>query len=141
VPGWIGYVLVLLGVALLVQVRINGRIALFGRSTQGTVVSFEPSRRTGRPGPPLLEFRTATGHRIVFRAFAPDRRRTPYAIGDVFPVRYVEADPSLAEIDTWPSLWRALLAGLLLSAGLIGGGTLIIRSAWRRAKAASPPLG
>lgn len=141
-PGWIGYVLVLLGLALLVQVtRINGRIAVFGRSTHGTVVSFEPSRRAGRTGPPLLEFRTSKGDRIVFRAFAPDRRRDPYAIGNVFPVRYVESDPSLAEIDTWPSLWRALLAGLLLSAGLIGGGTLILRRARRRAMTASPPLG
>ena len=138
VPGWIGYALVLLGLALFVQVaRINGRIALFGRSTQGTVVAFDVSKRTGRRGAPLLEFRTANGECVVFRAFAPDRRRDPYAVGEVCPVRYVESDPSLAEIDTWPSLWRALLAGGLVSAGLI---VFIIRRARRRAKSASPSV-
>jgi uncharacterized protein YeaO (DUF488 family) len=126
VPSYIGYLLVALGVAVLVQVSlVNGRIALFGEAADGEVVALERSARPRGQTTPVVRFSTKRGDVVVFRGFS--QYRSPYSVGERKRVRYVEGQPALAEIDSWPTLWRALVLASSLGIGLIAGGAAIIR--------------
>jgi len=133
VPGYIGWLILPLGLAAFAQVAMNnGRIAVFGREADGTVIALERLGRTRVQVVPVVEFRTEMGETIVFRAFGASPRSNPYSAGDACRVRYLASDPSLAQIDSWPTLWRALLTGLAAGTLLTGGGVAIIRAAHRR---------
>jgi hypothetical protein len=135
VPGYLGYLLVALGIGALLQVAlVNGRIALLGRSADGQVIDVELSQRARGSSTPVVRFSTASGESIVFRGFA--QFRSPYAIGDRVRVRYVPSDPSRAEIDAWATLWRALVVALSIATALIAGGIAIVRKARRRTQPA-----
>jgi hypothetical protein len=122
-----------LGLAVLVQVGfVNGRIAVLGRSADGVVVAVERVKVGRGKRVPIVEFKTAAGEKVVFRGFS--QRRSPYEVGDHCRVRYVPSDPSRAEIESWPTLWRALLVASALGIGLIAGGVVINRKAAARAK-------
>ena len=131
IPGYLGYLLVALGIGALLQVAfVNGRIALLGRTAEGQVIAVELSQRARGSTTPVVRFSTAGGEPVVFCGFA--QFRSPYAVGDRVRVRYVATDPSRAEIDAWATLWRALVVALSIGAALIAGGTAIVRKARRR---------
>jgi hypothetical protein len=123
-----------LGLAVLVQVAfVNGRIAVLGRPADGVIVAVERSKSGRGATIPTVEFKTADGDKVLFRGFG--QTRSPYAVGQRCRVRYVPADPSRAEIDSWPTLWRALLIASALGIALIAGAVVINRKAAARAKA------
>ena len=131
IPGYLGYLLVALGIGALLQVAfVNGRIALLGRSAEGQVIHVELSQRARGSTTPVVRFSTPSGESIVFRGFA--QFRSPYAVGDKLRVRYVATEPSRAEIDAWATLWRALVVALSIGTALIAGGVAIVRKARRR---------
>jgi hypothetical protein len=132
VPGYLGYLLVAVGIGALLQVAfVNGRIALLGRSAEGQVIAVELSQRARGSSTPVVRFSTPSGESVVFRGFA--QFRSPYAVGDTVPVRYVAAEPFRAEINAWATLWRALAVALSIATALIAGGVAIVRKARRRA--------
>jgi hypothetical protein len=132
VPGYLGYLLLVLGIGALLQVAfVNGRIAVLGQSAEGQVIAVELSQRARGSDTPVVRFSTASGESIVFRGFS--QFRSPYAVGDTVRVRYVASEPSRAEIDAWATLWRALVVALSVVAALIAGGVAIVRKARRRA--------
>ena len=142
VPGYLGYLLVALGIGALLQVAfVNGRIALLGRSTEGQVIAVELSQRARGSSTPVVRFSTPSGESVVFRGFS--QFRSPYAVGDTVPVRYVAAEPSRAEINAWATLWRALVVALAIATALIAAGVAIVRKARRRTGAGltRQPLG
>lgn len=116
------------GVAVLVQVSaVNGRIAVAGKPADGVIVALEKVT-SGRGGSvPVVEFRTAAGRKVSFRGFS--QTGSVYTIGQPCRVRYVDGEPARAEIDSWPTLWRALLVAIALGLGLIAGGVVIARNA------------
>jgi hypothetical protein len=131
IPGYLGYLLMALGIAALVQVAIvNGRIALLGQTAEGLVIDVERSERARGATTPVVRFSTPNGESVVFRGFA--QFRSPYAVGDRVRVRYVAAAPSRAEIDAWATLWRALVVALSIATALIGGGIAIVRKSRSR---------
>jgi len=141
VPAYLGYLLVILGVAVLVRVGVReGRLALFGRSADGVIVALTKSR-SARSGPRLtVQFERSPGRTSVFQTLG--MYPTPYSLGQACRVRYLASDPSeppMAEIESWVQLWRAMLVAIALGIGLTGGGALIVRSARRRARMQPAP--
>jgi len=133
VPGYIGYILIALGAAALAQVAVvNGRIALFGKSAEGVIVKLEKTKPVRGSTIPVIRFESASGEVVVFRGFP--QYRSPYEVGQVWPVRYVATDPSRAEIDSWPTLWRAILVATCLGLALLTGGIAIVRKTRARGR-------
>ena len=139
-PAYIGYVLVVLGVAVLVRVGLREvRLALFGQSADGVIVALTKSR-SARSGPRLtVQFERSPGRTSVFQTLG--MYPTPYAVGQACRVRYLGGDssePPMAEIESWVQFWRATLVALALGFALAGGGALIVRSARRRTRGQVP---
>lgn len=131
VPKYIGYPLVGLGLAALGQMSVvNGRIALLGESAEGVIVSLERTKPTRGASVPVVQFRSGRGEVIVFRGFP--QYGSPYEVGQLLRVRYVVGEPTRAEMDSWPTLWRALLIAVGLGVALVSGGAVIVARARHR---------
>jgi Protein of unknown function (DUF3592) len=115
------YGVIILGFALVPELRTTRELLKRGAQTQGTVVGAE--EETGDRSTtyhPVVRFTTADGRPVTFTADVGFGLRPK--IGGVVPVRYRREDPEQAEIDrayTWmvpAAAWLLLGLGLLVNA-------------------------
>ena len=96
-----------------------------GERAEGTVVAFK---------------RIGNGSHLVVRYAVPDGRSVEFTsqvsrpgdvrVGESVPVRYDRQDPSLAEVDSFPTIWgRIMIPGVV---GLVFGGMAVLTLFLRR---------
>lgn len=103
--------------------RKEARLAIFGLTADGTVISQEYGGR--RTAYYKVEFKDKNGRAITFKT--GNSFRAEYSIEQQVPVRYLQSNPEIAQIDSLRSLWLPLGFGSILSLILIAGGIRIVR--------------
>jgi hypothetical protein len=123
------YLVTLFGVAMLIGAYFlyaNARSFVTTASrTQGTVVSLRPQlSNNSRTYAPVVSFRVGA-QQIEFKS-TTGSNPPAYHIGESVPVIYSPANPYLAKIDSFFSLWggTVIVAGIGSAFLLIGGGIM-----------------
>lgn len=119
----LGYAVIALGVLFILALgRYQLCLALVGSHAEGVVVAVEAHRRSYRP---VVRFVSTTGQEVVFRGTGISDR-TYYAPGQQVTIRYLQSNPTFAEVESWLSLWRPLLIGMIFSGGVFVSGIVIV---------------
>lgn len=118
------YGVIILGFALVPELRTTRELLKRGAQTQGTVVGAEEvTSRRSTTYHPVVRFTTADGRSVTFTADVGFGHQPK--IGGAVPVRYRREDPEQAEIDrayTWmvpAAAWLLLGLGLLVNAVVV----------------------
>lgn len=85
-----------------------------GESAEGMVVAF---KRVGRSSHLVVRYDAPDGSSVRFRSEVS--RPSGVGVGDLIPVRYDPYDPSLAEVDSFPTIWGRVVIPAVI--GLVFG--------------------
>jgi hypothetical protein len=100
-----------------------------GESAEGTVVAL---KRIGRGKHPVVRYPLPDGRSVEFTSQVS--QADGLRVGELVPVRYDRQDPSLAEVDSFPTIWgRVVIPGVIgLVFGAMAVGTLFLRRVFDR---------
>lgn len=90
-----------------------------GERAEGTVVAFE---RVGRSSHLVVRYDAPDGRSLRFRSEVS--RPSGVGVGDLVPVRYDLHDPSLAEVDSFPTIWGRVVIPAAI--GLVFGAMAVL---------------
>jgi hypothetical protein len=95
-----------------------------GERAEGTVVAF---KRIGNSSHLVVRYAVPDGRSVEFTSQVS--RPGDVRVGEIVPVRYDRQDPSLAEVDSFPTIWgRIMIPGVVgLMFGGMAVGTLFLR--------------